>query len=321
MTPKNIVIVGAGNLGSRHLQALALTEIPLDVYVVDSSQKSLDLAKQRYEEMPFNPLVQNVTFCKDIQELNNNFEVAIIATPSKPRRMVIESLLIKNKVRYAILEKVLFPRMEDYDEVKHLLDRYNVKAWVNCGRRNNIFYKKMRELFKSEKNIFMTVSCSNLGIGCNSIHFLDTYSFITDQQNFSIDTDYLSKKIIPAKREGYIEFTGSVRFKSEKGTLLITSYQDAGVSDISTIQSENFFALICESKGYADLLIRKDLEWQKQSIIIKYQSQITQELIKDLILSEECGLPTYEESAKLHKVMLEGFLKHYQLYQEEGAEC
>ena len=178
----------------------------------------------------------------------------------------------------------------------------------------------MRELFKSEKNVRMTVSCSNLGIGCNSIHFLDTYSFITDQQKFSIDTDYLSKKIIPSKREGYIEFTGSVRFKSEKGTLLITSYQEPEIPDIITIESENFFALICESKGYADLLIRNDWEWKKQSIVLKYQSQITQELIKDLVCTGECGLPTYEESSELHKVMLKGFLKHYQLFQEEGAE-
>ena len=118
MLSKNIVIIGAGNLGSRHLQALALTEIPLNVYVVDSFQKSLDIAKQRWEEMPFNSLVQSVTFYKDIQELNNNFEVAIIATSSKPRRMVLENLLIKNKVRYAILEKVLFPCLEDFADVE-----------------------------------------------------------------------------------------------------------------------------------------------------------------------------------------------------------
>lgn len=133
MTPKNVAIIGAGNLGSRHLQALALTDIPLAVQVVDPSEKSLDVAKERWQEMPINPLVERVTFHKELDELNGNFDVVIVATSSKPRRAVVEKLLAKNKVRYMILEKVLFPRLSDYEDVGRLLERHNVKAWVNCG--------------------------------------------------------------------------------------------------------------------------------------------------------------------------------------------
>lgn len=320
MTPKNIAIIGAGNLGSRHLQALALTELPLSVQVVDPSQEALNVAKERWQEMPPNELVEHITFHKELDELEGDFDVVIVATSSKPRRAVVENLLIKNKVRYMVLEKVLFPRLSDYDEVGQLLDRHKVQAWVNCGRRNNAFYKKMRELFKSEQNISMTVSGDGWGLGCNSIHYLDTYSFITNQRNFSVDTEYIDKNVISSKRGGYIEFTGSIRFKSEKGNLLLTSYNQGYAPSIIILESENLFALICESQGYADLLIRKDWQWKKFSIALKYQSQLTQELVKDLVCNGDCGLPTYNESTELHKVMLKGFLDHYQLFKQEDVE-
>ena len=202
MTPKKIAIIGAGNLGSRHLQALALTEIPLAVQVVDPSTESLDIAKKRWNEMPENLIVKNLSFHENISDLNPDLDVVIVATSSKPRCTVIKQLLSNCRVRYMILEKVLFPQLADYDEVQRLIDDKNVKVWVNCGRRNTSFYKKMRDLFNSEKNITMNVSGDNWGLGGNTIHMLDTYAFITAQKIFTFDTENLDKNCINSKRGG-----------------------------------------------------------------------------------------------------------------------
>ena len=45
--PAKIAVIGSGQIGSRHLQAMALSEIPLAVEVSDPSQNSLDTAKNR----------------------------------------------------------------------------------------------------------------------------------------------------------------------------------------------------------------------------------------------------------------------------------
>ena len=319
MTPKNIAIIGAGNLGSRHLQALALTEIPLAIQVVDPSKDSLDIAKKRWEEMKENPLVKSLSFHENISDLNPDLDVVIVATSSKPRCTIVKQLLAKCRVSYMILEKVLFPQLSDYDEVQRLIADKNIKVWVNCGRRNTSFYKKMHDLFKSEKNITMNVSGDNWGLGCNTIHYLDTYAFITDQKIFTFDTENLDKNCISSKRGGDIEFTGSLRFKSPKGELMLTSYNQELAPSIITIQSENLFALINETEKFANVLTRHGWQWKKFDMDIKYQSQLTQNLVKELILTGECGLPTYEESSALHKVMLSGFLYHYNRFCEEGA--
>ena len=50
--PKNkkpIVIIGAGAMGSRHLQGLKkITRFPCEIYVIDRNQISLDAAIERY---------------------------------------------------------------------------------------------------------------------------------------------------------------------------------------------------------------------------------------------------------------------------------
>ena len=320
------IIGGGGNLGSRHLQALALTQIPLTVEVVDVSDKFLDVAKERWNQMPQNSLVQSINFYKNIEDLKSDLDVVIVATSSLPRRSIVEKLLETKNVKYLVLEKVLFPKLSDYDAVQRLLAEKNVKTFVNCGRRNTFFYKQMRELFKSEKHVSMHASAVDLGLGCNTIHFLDTYCFISDQKNFESDIEYLNDGLIESKRKGYVEFIGTMRFKSKKGTLEVTSYEPdernkARGSGIITIQSEHYYCIVRESENRADLLVYPNVsEWKKMDLELKFQSQLTQDIVKNLVEDGSVNLPTYEESAALHKVMLEGFLEQYNRFSKERAD-
>lgn len=220
----HIAIIGAGQLGSRHLQAMTLTNIPLSLEIVDPNQESLNTAEKRYKEMPPNPLIKNITFHKDINDLYSTLDVVIVSTTSKCRHLVIEQLFAQKQVKYLILEKVLFPKLNDYDEVQKLLLKHKVKAWVNCGRRMMSFYRNLKDILQTEKNFVMTVSGTNWGLACNSIHFLDIYAFLSNQDQFKFDIEYLDDNWINSKRSGYIEFTGSFRIKSNKGSLLLISY-------------------------------------------------------------------------------------------------
>ena len=322
-----VAIIGAGNLGSRHMQALALSNIPLEIEVVDTSKNSLDIAKNRWQEMPRNEFVKSIKFYENLDDLQSDLNVVIVATSSIPRRSIIEKLIASKNVQYLILEKVLFPRLSDFDSISALLSEKNIKAWVNCRRRTVPFYKKIRDIFSSEKNLNMSVSGGNWGLCCNTIHFFDIYQFLSGQKNFETDIDFLDSGFIESKRKGYIEFTGSISFKSPKGILTLTSYKQEN-SDLSirpctiTLQSENFYCVICENEESARLFLFKDNVWQWENleVKIKYQSQATQEVVEDLVKYGKCDLPTYEDSAQLHKIMLTAFLNHYNKFIEGSAE-
>lgn len=318
----HVTIIGAGNLGSRHLQALALSKIPLSIEVVDSSEESLYIAKKRWEEMPANSLVQKIDFYTDMNELSSEHDVVIVATSSAPRRAVMAEFLEARKTRYFVLEKVLFQRIKDYDEVQALLDYHGVKAWVNCPRRTTRFYRNLAEMMQQDSRIDMTVSGADWGLGCNSIHMLDIYALISEQNRFEVDAASLDQGWIESKRKGYIEFTGTLRVKSEKGVLELRSDSAGERPSVTVIQTERLCCMVYEKEKKAQLLRETDNAWSWDAIPVdmRNQSEITQEIVQSLVETGDCLLTQYTESAVLHKVLLAGFLEHINHFGDKKME-
>lgn len=318
----HIAIIGAGNLGSRHLQALALSKVPLSVEVVDSSEESLRVAKKRWEEMPANSLIQRVAFLSDMSRLSAEFDVVIVATSAAPRRAIVEEFLEARKAKYFILEKVLFQRINDYDEVHALLDHYGVKAWVNCPRRATRFYRNLAEMMQQDSRIDMTVSGADWGLGCNSIHMLDVYALISGQKRFQANVASLDQGWIDSKRKGYIEFTGTLKVKSEKGVLELRSDAIGDRPSVTVIQTERFCCMVYEREKTAQLLCKNENVWTWETLPVdmRNQSEITQEIVQSLVETGDCLLTPYTESAALHKVLERGFLDHINRFSDQKTE-
>ena len=316
-----VAIIGAGNLGSRHLQAMALVQRPTKITVIDPSEESLKVARERWEEMQTNPLIKECKFSSCMDDIPDELDVVLVATSSGPRRGVVENLLARSKIRYLILEKVLFQKMDDYSAIEKLLINNNVLAWVNCGRRCTDFYRKLRDLLKSETHISMIVAGGNWGLGCNSIHMLDIYAFMSEQIDFKVDSAGLDKGVIDSKRQGYIEFTGELRINSPKGSLSLLSYSKSVRPSVITIDSEHYHINIYENRRIAEIFMYKDDKWilEEWKMDGKLQSRVTQELIQELMETGDSKLTAYEESVGFHKVLLKGFLEH--LKEEKGERC
>ena len=73
-------IIGAGQLGSRHLQGLSIISQDVEIIVIDPNSDVLELAQKRYEEMPSNSHVRSVNYHQNIPELDGEVDLAIIAT-------------------------------------------------------------------------------------------------------------------------------------------------------------------------------------------------------------------------------------------------
>ena len=116
-----VALIGAGQLGSRHLQGLAKSSIEFSIEVVEPFQKSREVAKQRYEEIETNPKVKSIDFFESIDQLSSKIEIVIIATNADVRSKIVKELLLKKSVKNLILEKVLFQTVEEYHDVEKLL--------------------------------------------------------------------------------------------------------------------------------------------------------------------------------------------------------
>lgn len=318
----NILLVGAGQLGSRHLQALALLTIEVNIFVVDPSSESLMIAKQRFDEIADSFNV-NITYSQDINDIPGVIDIAIVATSSKVRRKVIEAIISKSQVKYFVLEKVLFTRSDDYEIVSELLIRNNISAWVNCPRRMNQYYKNLSS--KLNGNISLNAIGNGWGLGCNVIHLLDLFAFLSRNSNCIVDTQNLIPEIFESKRAGYIELGGTIAAYTDGGdTFSATCYMN-GVSPLTLfISAENARYVI--SEGSTARVWKSESEnnwvWEEENFTIDFQSKLTNRFVEQLLLEGNCELTTYEESAKLHLAFINAIIPFQEKLQNKKIqEC
>ena len=148
----NIAVIGAGQLGSRHLQGLANSSKQFNIYLVDTSEKALAIAQQRFEEVS-NSDNSSVFYHQNISALPEKINVSIVATTANVRRMVVEELLAKCSIKYLIFEKVVFQKSEDFLPILKLLRAKEVIAWVNCARRSYPFYNRLKKKLNSFQDL------------------------------------------------------------------------------------------------------------------------------------------------------------------------
>ena len=147
-----ILIAGAGQLGSRYLQGLAKCQNTLDIYVQDISELSLQIARQRWEEV-YQPasdfhveltesaVQHNITFESSFEKIPKQIDIAIVATNADVRPQVVKQITANNEVRYWVLEKVLAQSEVALDEILSMT-------------RNSLFFRKLSRLVKRKRGIY-----------------------------------------------------------------------------------------------------------------------------------------------------------------------
>ncbi len=308
----NIVIIGAGQIGSRHLQALASLALPANIRIIDPSAESLALARERWLQVADPAVQHDAVFAETMTELPAQVDVAILATSADVRRTTLEILLARSSIRFAVFEKVLFQSIQDLDEVQHLLDRSGTKAWVNCPRRMWHFYKEIHAMIARSRLLNMSVEGSSWGLGCNAIHFLDLAAWMTGSTDVDLRGEGLDPDIIESKRSGFIEMTGDLTGRWRNGpSLRISSWATGDSPFLLQLRGEDAIVIVREDEGRAWVSERSSSwKWREKTLVQERQSQLSHIFVESLAKTGNCDLITYEDSAALHRAMLKPMLAH-----------
>lgn len=305
---KNICIIGAGNIGSRHLQGLKKVTFPLNIEVIDPSEKSLEIARERYEQIESN-VAHAISFSSDLSKVSKKIDLAIIATNSNIRRKVIEQLLTIASVKYLILEKILFQNPDDYQTIEKLLIKKNCKAWINFSMRTMPFYHDLMNKIKTP--IQMIVSGSQYGLITNAIHFIDYIAFITGNYDFTVDTKGIDKNPIESKRLGYLELNGTLNVYFADGSSgSFTCYNKGKAPFLIELLSSNARYISKESEKKAWFSsFDTNWKWEEKDSNIPFQSDMTDKLAEEILKNGDCLLTSYKNASKLHTTLLNSLLK------------
>jgi len=301
------VVIGTGNVGSRHLQSLAALPPETTVLGVDISPDARHLAQRRWDEARKHGGAElRLTDTLDLAA--GPVDVGIVATTSDVRREVTESLLMSAPVRYLILEKVLFSRRGESEAVQELLSEHGVAAFVNYPRRMMPGPMRLRELMDGANGGSLTVSGSGWGLACNGLHFLDLASFLAGSVAMSVETVALDAGSVAAKRPGYREVTGTLagRIGAVEWTLASDRVDDDGYE----LQVDLGPVVLREQHEMATITTA-DASRAVEHYPVRPQSELTAVVADDLLRTGTCGLTPYADAVPLHEAYLGAIAPHF----------
>ncbi|WP_165493612.1 Gfo/Idh/MocA family oxidoreductase [Phytopseudomonas daroniae] len=314
---KNILLVGAGNLGRRHLQSLKNSRGATRIFVVEPFDEARALAETAFQQVTTDLPEKAISFHRSLDDVPSGIDIVIDATPATGRLDVLKRVLALG-AKDLVLEKVAFNSVSDIDQARALIDQYAARAWVNCPRRLNPFYIQLRSLLANTPISSIEVVGENFGMACNAIHFIDLFSFLAGRHVYDINLGGV-QQIVPSKRSNYIEFFGvaSGNFASGPEFKIVCNESAAGVNFKIRIVTPIEEYLIDEVAGRAQVTSR-DGSARVVDFRQPYQSELTGPLVDAIIQDQQCGLTVFSESMALHRPFIDAAYELYAAKHEEN---
>ena len=303
----SVLLVGAGQIGSRYLQGLSKCSVPLSVVVSDISTGALQVCQARWLEVGGQQTPHSVKMSSGLAGLPSRIDLAIVSTNALVRPAVVRQVNDSSQVRNWLLEKVLAQNEDNIDYLESTVG-IQAKAWVNTPYRAMEWYNRIR----FHMNLGGKFSCAirggnTFGLACNAIHYLDLLSWLSGEAVISITTNELDCKWHPSKRAGFWDVFGKIEAMFSGGsTAVIESSSRAKLPITICIQSAGEEWVIHESDGVAVRNHGFTIEGRDE-----LQSEMTAPVVESILLTGTCLLPRLHESALLHIPMLNAFLDHW----------
>ena len=290
----NILLIGCGNIGFRHLNAFSNTNLPLNMHIIELSDDNIKKANNYLKDYDN----VNVHFYKDVNEITEAyFDICTIATCSDVRLMLVKNIIKNDKIKYIsnmILEKVTFQSMQQFKEYDELITKFkNCNTFISTHSR----YLYDTDVLNSFKNPKINISGGKWGLLCNSIHFIVfILYFITD---FTLDFKQKSD-IIDSKRNNFKEIYGNL-------------YND-NINISCSDKDENICITFTENEH--KLVIKVDnvitfFHYENDILVSEFTKNFLHTSVyfeseyKKLLLHKETSLCKYDKGLLAHKIFFD----------------
>lgn len=301
---KRILIAGAGQLGSRYLQGLALYKEPIEIWLQDPSDHSIQVALDRWAVVAKEDCPHKIKVFGVDEKTNEVFDLAIISTNADVRPVVTSAIALQYDVRNWIFEKVLAQSMAGINEI--LKSVGGRPAWVNTPMHLWSLYANLRGTLKKHSPIHAVIDNFE-GLACSSIHFIDYIARCNDSKVIDIDASRLHPQWVEAKRTGFMEVNGELRVDfSDGSTLCLKGGRDAPYYHNAKISCNREVWEVNLQEGLAMSDAGRQVKGRAE-----FQSELTASILESIFTSGTCGLPTLVESATQHEKLLSALLSHY----------
>ena len=289
----NILLVGFGNMGCRHAQSLLKRKNDDNLYVLEPHKEIIEINKSK-----INDIENKLVFIDNLDALTCDIDFAIIATSSYPRFEIVKKLLDRG-IKKFLLEKVVFQSEKQFDIVINMLENYDAIAYCNFVNRYFPNYRKIKQEMLKNTPFNMVVTGGNFGLGCNALHYVDLFEFLSDEYSSIKSSKLELLNSINRRGDIYKEVSGQLAWSSPKGNILLINSDVKITAGVEIIITQNRKTHILNEESLKHIELAADLSIKITDFIIKYTSELTNIIVNDIIESNTL-LPTVQETKNCH---------------------
>jgi hypothetical protein len=189
----------------------------------------------------------------------------------------------------------------------------DAKGWVNCPRRYYTFYDRLRRDLRGVAPVTMKVSAGDRGLGCNAIHYVDIFHYLTGRLPTSLSGALLSQGVRGNRRGAdLVEFSGSLSGRTSTDDLIDVTFAPAALAGaLVSISSPGADAFADEARYFAVQSSRSDGgRWTEREYGHQNVSDVTTMIVRDILETDDCRLAPVAESALMHSLLFDVFNDH-----------
>ena len=298
---KYILIVGLGNMGKAHYEAILKVKTKKRIYlfdIIESQSKSIKL---------INNDLNKTEVCKNLDEIVKKIDLLILSTTAEGRYSILIDILSKIKVNKILFEKFLFQKLVEYNKTKKILAKNNIKAWVHLPLRlAPIFNLVKKEITKNNTFILRSLG-GDWSMASNIIHSIDLFTFLTNSKSLQIlHKNFDQKKLNSKKRKKYDEVSGNIYAKGINNHYLEISKDRLSQRPKEfELISKNSHIIISNNFIY----IRDIKRWKfiKNKFQFPSLNQIGDKILGDILINNKSALPKFNDAIISHQVVFSLF--------------
>jgi len=306
---KQVALIGCGNIGFRHLQALTGMAEPCDITVIEPSAQ----AHPRIEALiAANPTdgPHRVRLADSVSALGADtgarVDLAVIATDARHRMDAWKALQAQAPVGAVIFEKILFQSVAEIDAAARDLARGGTEGYVNCGRRGFPDYQALSARFGGAGvPVGLAVDGSQFSLASNAVHFLDLAELLNRAPLTGVDLSDLTPGAEESKRPGYMEIFGTLRATLANGARVAITCRNEGQMSVGLRLTGHDGSDIAVD----EIAATQTEGGQTRPFGMRFVSGMS-ELYETILRGQGSALTDYAASARQHRLFLTALRAH-----------
>ena len=321
-----VLLLGCGQVGSRHLQAVASLPQVQEVEVVDPRPEALQMGRERLAEVAPRPSSMRFRWLSSLEEVSKGGDLCIVATHAQGRCERVKEVARELGYRLFLLEKLVAQSVPEMEDLMEFSKTRGLGVWVNCKSRAYSVHQRLKNLLDPADPLLFEVVGGNHGLANNGVHMADLFAFYDGSGRIEGAGSHIDPILHSSKRSSHLfDLSGTLHGITARGSRFILTYtNDHYGPELITVTTRRRRFVIDHMSRWA---MESDESAGGQWRPVPFEgglrvSELTREFVADLLSRRRCALPTLEGSLVAHRFILSELQPHFRrLLRREVELC